>query len=99
MPNFVNAEHRRKWIASVRRAKRANAEKKRDVLATGAELGRKIPIPVLGEQPADRGLKSLNGQYDAVLNALRVERVRANDRVTELDRAIDSLAAIKQAAR
>lgn len=104
MPAFVNEEHRRKWTAAIRRswAKRRShvgpefskakdrylRRATKDALESGADLGRRVP-----DKP------HLNGEFDAVMSYLRVERVRANDRITQLDNAINALGTVKAAAK
>lgn len=82
MPKFVSEQHRKNWIASIRKAK----AKRRDMLTAGANLGRKeVPLPH----------KQLNGGVASALAELRGERVRATDRVSRIEAAISAIEALK----
>lgn len=99
MPIFVNEAHKRRWLKSLRKTwakKKANGNghAKRDVL---------VDMPTLGKQSNGNGHAAThqgagaNGSpFAATLNVLRVQRVRAEDRVTQIDRAIQALEAVKQ---
>lgn len=94
MPRFVNETHRRRWIASQKRS----WARRRDTLKSGGELGKRDEFVRAKETYEHKHAKALNGNLDSVLQALRAERVKANDRVTQLDRAIDALNVVKPAA-
>lgn len=83
MPNFVGEQHRRNWMASQRRARKAKAKApKRDAPTAGGKLGQIHP-----PKPAPK----LSGEWDSVMSYLRISRVRANDEVTKIDNAIHAL--------
>jgi hypothetical protein len=87
MPNFVSEEHRRRWLSAMRKTWAKKSQKK-DVLASGAKLGH---IPKLGDASAMMVAEKANGHFDGALKFLRQQRVRAEDRITQLDKAIGAL--------
>lgn len=82
-------EYMRKWYAKNKR----KAQKK-DVLETGGELGR-LRVPSFAETRELPVPERANGQFNEALKFLRIQRILADERITQIDKAIAALEALK----